>query len=260
MYWRFNGNPGQVGFAHPRIGDIVEDDVTKTRWIKVGPGPLAFMRIEMIERRTARGEPDGYCDLNQHGLVPVARLGLGPEVHTALGVTERIYVAGQANATALAPAQLTANVIRAMPILRPHGSIVGKLSIAVTGAIAGSKARLGIYTSTGNGSLWPRDLLADAGEVGTGSTGVKTVFVGQLIPRGEFAWVALLTDAAITIRCMPVAGAYPVFGVDLQMGVAAGVGALATQTYGALPALFPTAGAAAISATPIPAIGVQFSA
>lgn len=260
MYWRFSGDPADIGFLHPRIGDIVEDTVTKTRWIKLGAGPRAFRRIDQIQTKNEKGESDGYCELNGNGLVPIGRFGLAPEVHTTLGATERWYVAGQANATALAPASLSANVIRALPLLRQYGAVVAKLSIAVTSGVANSRARLGIYKTNGSGSLWPTDLVVDAGEVSTATNGVKTVSVGQVISRGDFAWVGLLTDAAISIRCLAVAGAHAVFGVDTTLSVTPGVGASAPQTYGPLPAQFPTAGAAAITATPIPAIGVQYSA
>lgn len=284
MYWRLPGDPSEIGFSKARIFDLVEDTTTGERWVKVGSTETSYRRAADVlnfvlnhhhpksdingliaalndkEDVSAKGQPAGYCDLNASGYVPFARIPTAPEVHASVaGGSERWYVAGQEGALALVTGAPTSNVIRAMPIRRRQGAVVDKISINVTAGVAGS-ARLGIYLAGGNGSQWPADLLLDAGEVETATNGVKTVSLNdQVIPRGAQAWAAVVSDAAPTIRCLPVAACWPIFGVDPDMGVAAGVGASATLAYGALPSTFPTAGGAAISAVPIPAIALHFS-
>lgn len=284
MYWRFPGDPSDVGFPKARIFDLVEDTTTGVRWVKIGGTATSYRRAADVlnfvlnhthpetdivglladlndkQNLSAKGQPAGYCDLNASGYVPFARIPTSPEVHTSIaGGSERWYVAGQEGALALVTGAPTANVIRAMPIRRRQGAVVDKISITVTAGVAGN-ARLGIYLAADNGSLWPGDLLVDAGEVATATNGVKTISLNdQIIPRGAQAWAVIVTDAASTIRCLPVAACWPIFGVDTTMGVAAGVGASATLAYGALPPTFPTAGGAAISAVPIPAIALHYS-
>ena len=172
-----------------------------------------------------------------------------------VGATEdRWYCAGIDNATVLTTGAPTANILRAMPLLIPLGRTLDRIAINVTTLTAG-KARLGIYSD--NGNCYPNSRVLDAGEVDTGSTGVKAVNINQTLTPGLY-WLVMVNNAASTIRALSVGGVMPILGLASDLGTAPGVGWSVAFDYAALPATF-TAAAAAITAVPIPAIFVRFS-
>jgi hypothetical protein len=126
--------------------------------------------------------------------------------------------------------------------------------------IANGLARCGIYQSISDTNLYPGARIADGGQVLTSTVGLKAATINvALIPNTLYWLVHLAGTAAATLRCMPLAGCMAIFGADNALGVAPGVGLSVTQAFGALPANFP-AGGAVITAVPLPAIGVRFSA
>jgi len=171
---------------------------------------------------------------------------------------ERWYIAGLANATAITTGAPSVNVLRAMPFLATRGGTLGKISIRVTAAVAGT-GRLGIYQATSDTNLYPNTRILDAGTVDHGTTGVKTLTISQALTANTLYWLCHVGSSAATIHCLALAGAFPIFGIDTGFGTAPGVGVSVAFTFGVLPATFPTGGSV-ITATPIPAIAVQFSA
>ena len=173
-----------------------------------------------------------------------------------MGATEdRWYCAGIDNATVLTTGAPTANVLRAMPFPKYRQRTLDRIAINVTTLTAGN-ARLGIYADDGN--CYPGSRILDAGAVDTGTTGVKALTISQVLTPGLY-WLVLVSNAASTIRALSVGGAIPILGLANDLSTAPGVGWSVAFTYAALPATFP-ADAAAITAVPIPAIFVRFSA
>lgn len=170
---------------------------------------------------------------------------------------DRRYLGGMPRVNAaLSTGAPTANVLRAVPFITGPKVTLDRIGINVTSAVSGNQ-RLGIYTDN-NG--YPGDLVADLGVVTTGTTGVKeiTISPAQSLAANTLYWLAIVGDAAPTVRTVPVSTLLPILGLDSGYGTALGVGWSVSFTYAALPATF-TAGGSAITADPVPAIGVRIA-
>jgi len=171
-----------------------------------------------------------------------------------VGVTaNRWYIAGVIGATALTTVAASANVLRAIPFLVARTITLDQIAINVTTLIAG-KARLGIYLD--DGTIYPEQRLLDAGEVDTGTTGVKALSINQTLTTGLY-WLVHVANAAPTLRAVAVGGLLPILGIDSGIGTAFGVGYSRSYTYAALPDPF-GAGATVMTGTQ-PAICVRLS-
>jgi len=166
----------------------------------------------------------------------------------------RWYCAGQVNALALTTSAPTANNLRALPFFTPKKITLDQIAINVTTLIAG-KARLGIYND--DGTVYPGTLLLDAGEVDTGTTGVKAVAINQPL-TAKLYWLVHVGNAAPTLRGVATGGLAHILGLDSGLGTAPGVGYTAAFTYAALPASYPS-GATVLTGT-CTAIFVRLSA
>ena len=181
-------------------------------------------------------------------------VGAAPPWRKRKGATEnRWYAAGMVNATVLTTGAPTANFLRALPLITGRATL-DRIAINVTTGTAGL-IRLGIYNDDGN--LYPSSLVLDAGEVSTGTAGVKTLTINQTLAPGLY-WLALVNNAASTIRALALGGCMAILGLDATLSTAPGVGWSAAFTYAALPASFP-AGASVLTATPVPAVFVRIA-
>jgi len=135
-------------------------------------------------------------------------------------------------------ATLSANNLYASPIFIPVTTAFDQIAINVTTAVAGN-ARLGIYED--NGRVYPGRLVIDAGEVATGTTGVKTISIAPTLKGGKLYWVAIAINNGSAIRSLAVGSLLASYlGLDSTLGTAFAVGYTISQTYGALPNPFPT--------------------
>ena len=171
------------------------------------------------------------------------------------GTRDRRYLAGLCANGTLATGAPSANNLRALPFGTGKIVTADRIGIIVTTGAAGN-VRIGIYQDDGNG--YPGSLLLDAGAQSTTGTGVKEVTISQALAANTLYWLAILGDAAPTIRTIPIAQCIPFLGLDNAYGTALGVGWLASLAYGALPSTF-TAGGSAITADPVPAIALRVS-
>lgn len=171
------------------------------------------------------------------------------------------YYAGLNNGDALTTGAPSANNIRAIPFVAPgRPSTIDELAFNITANVAGN-ARIGIYDSKSETDLYPNNLLFGSNAINTGSNGVKTASCTVQLDSLGIYWLALLTDAAPTIRCAPVASS-SVPGLlpdDATMPTTRSLGVVAALAYAALPAAFP-ASAAYITAVPLPVLAYRFSA
>lgn len=159
--------------------------------------------------------------------------------------------------TALTTGALTANRLYATPFICPTAITIDRIGLNVTTLLAG-KARVGIYTDS---AMYPSGLVSgtDAAELDTGTAGVKSNTISVGLSANTLYWLAICTNAGVTVRCFAVASMLPILGLSNALGTAQYLGMYASYTYAALPANYP-ATPTMITSTPIPAVFVRLSA
>ncbi len=144
--------------------------------------------------------------------------------------------------TASTPGVTTANRLYAAPFYTPSvPNIADRIALIVTNA-GGANARLGIYDS--DRTLYPSHLLLDAGTVSTGSGGVKTKTIRQGLSRG-LKWLVVVFSGTPTVR--KADSGYENTWAPLGFDPATlfhYLGWYVAFSYAALPARYPTGGAA----------------
>lgn len=131
---------------------------------------------------------------------------------------------------------LTAGRLYVIPFIVVRLLTFDQIAIDVTGAVASSHARLGIYNL--GADFEPSTLVQDFGVVDTSGTGVKPAVADQQLNKGWYAF-AVLADDAITLRKYEPVGYSPRGMQSGNLSNAEGLG-YAAQTYGALPAAAPS--------------------
>lgn len=161
--------------------------------------------------------------------------------------------------TALGTGAPTANILRAIPFIVAKTMTIDQMAMNVTTAVAGA-ARIGIYADNGNN--YPGALVVEATsvtQIDTGLAGVRIASGGlPVILQPGLYWLAIVSNAAPTIRTFVVASMLPVLGYASALPTNAQFGWSVALTYAAMPATF-SAGGAPITAIPIPAIFVRTS-
>jgi hypothetical protein len=132
-----------------------------------------------------------------------------------------------------------ANYLYAVPFFCPVNFKADRIAFNVTYNVTGSYARLGIYED--NGKCYPGKLLLDAGEVNTGTNGVKQITISKILKNGKLYWLSLLDSGAITVRGAALTSALiTFFGLSSTLGTAWGTHYWISYTYGVLPSLYPS--------------------
>ncbi len=130
----------------------------------------------------------------------------------------------------------------AIPFVAVDTKTWTRIGVNISTSDAAAVARLGIY-SDNNGA--PGSLLADAGEISAAATGAVEATISQELAGGTWYWLAMLvsgsTAAAYGIdnsaRTIPLVAF--VFGTGASL-LDNNIGSYASQSYGALPASFPS--------------------
>lgn len=138
---------------------------------------------------------------------------------------------------------LNPNQLRAVPIVISKRRTITEITFNLTGAVAASNARIGLYADDGNG--YPGTLVAgtDVGNIATIANGIKSTGVISVALTPGLYWIAINTDAAITVRVWTSPGYYAVNGIaDVSTGTVPGNTWLVAQAFGALPAVFTAGG------------------
>ena len=145
---------------------------------------------------------------------------------------------------------MTAGRLYAVPFFTgPNGFTATNLSIEVT-TLAAANARLGIYAADTDPPFFPASLLLDAGEVSTGTTGIKTIDITDALYTGtepsRLIWLASVFQGTPNVRVIQQ--------ISHIVGVgAAGVhqsGVYMTHAYAALPSTFDDPPDGAIESVP----------
>lgn len=150
------------------------------------------------------------------------------------------------------------NSLRAFPFFVPKTERFDRISINVATAGTGTtpRVRLGIYAD--DGSVYPGALVLDAGEIDVSTTGVKELTIDQKLIGGKLYWLVLVGQdtASLVVNAISAADAIPVSGFDSGLTGTPYLGYAHTQTYGALPASYPT-GSPVDWSLPVPLIALR---
>lgn len=137
----------------------------------------------------------------------------------------------------------SANSIRAFPFFVPKNTKFDRIAIRVTTAGTGTtpRARLGIYDD--NGNVFPGNLVLDAGEVNVSATGVKELTIDVTLQGGKLYWLVLVGQdtTSLVVAATAAGDIFPIVGYESDLSGTPLSGWAASQTYGALPATYPTA-------------------
>ncbi|MGV8167746.1 MAG: hypothetical protein ACLKAL_09890 [Alkaliphilus sp.] len=133
-------------------------------------------------------------------------------------------------ATAMTSSSTLPNAIDFFPFYVPITQTFDRIAINVTTAATGM-SRLGLYADTG--SVYPGGLLLDAGEVDTGTTGVKAIIITALTLQPGLYWTARNQSHAPSLRSATGSNMMPVgLASDLVSPI---TGFRVLQTYGVMP-------------------------
>lgn len=193
---------------------------------------------------------------------PTGEDAAGPPflMHAMGNGQESWYPAGIANATALGTGAPSANVARIFPVFCGRETRFNGCGIWVTTPAAGN-ARVFAYRCSPDaartGDLRPTTLIAQSGNLDTGTNGLKSATPDILVPARQLLWVGVVTSAAPTVRTMSVGGMWPIAGLDAAGNVAPRVGLSFAHPFGPLPAVFPTSGVSFVTSGPFPAVAVR---
>lgn len=130
------------------------------------------------------------------------------------------------------------NAIDVLPFVVTESQNFDRIAIRVTTAVAGN-CRLGIYADSGD--VYPGNLILDAGEVDTGTTGVKEIIISLNLTPGLY-WLARVFNAQPYIKGIPSNSIIPVLGMDSTISGSPATGWRKNYTYGTLPNPFPAGG------------------
>lgn len=152
----------------------------------------------------------------------------------------------------------TVNSLRAFPFFIPKTAKFDRIAIRVTTAGTGTtpRARLGVYDD--NGSIYPNNLILDAGEVDVSATGIKELTIDLTLKSGKLYWLALVGQGTTSLAVAAIATGDVLatfLGWDSSLAGTPPLGYAVTQSYGALPATFP--GSAADWSLPVPLIALR---
>lgn len=134
------------------------------------------------------------------------------------------------------------NSLRAFPFIVTKTQKFDRIAVRVTTAGgSGAVARLGIYAD--NGNLYPGAKILDAGEMSMEGTPpfIREATISVTLKPGLY-WLAVITGGATgtAVAAIAPANAFALEGFDSTLTGTPNLGYAATQTYGALPASYPT--------------------
>lgn len=181
---------------------------------------------------------------------------------------DMVRVAGASSAFALTTATVVNGSLYALPIIAPRrGGTIDVISIGVTTVGSASNVgRIGIYRATSETNPYPAGLVFGSGSLDLttpAATSLRTATANATLSPGALYWLAFVcsTGTAAVLRGWGAVNGMIPLGIADLTATAPIVGVVVTgQSAGsALPDPFP-AGATAMSAVPIPAIGYHFSA
>jgi hypothetical protein len=133
---------------------------------------------------------------------------------------------------------VTPNLLYAIPFFNQSHVLVDSFSIYVSVAATGL-ARMAIYHDSG--AFSPQNLLLDSGNVGTGTTGRKSVLLTLRLEKCRLYWLAVQFTGAPTIVTIPISSIpSSFFGISLLTDTAPVNHLFIGFPFAPFPATFPT--------------------
>jgi len=156
----------------------------------------------------------------------------------------------------LTTVSMLGNYLVAVPIYIPDDRTITELSFEVTSTLAGSNARIGLYTSSG---CYPAALLRDSSDISTATAGRKVFDMADYAagPNALY-WLALHCSGNIGVAAYIGHVMIGLIGSPLTGSFIAASFYRIYAVYGALPNPF-TAGAAALTGDISPALATHFA-
>lgn len=148
---------------------------------------------------------------------------------------------------ALEDSLVPVNQLDALPFIVPTSQNFDRIAINVTTAVAGN-GRLGIYAD--NGDVYPGALILDAGEVDTGTTGVKEIIISLNLQPGLY-WLARVFNAQPYIKGLSSTSLITIVGIDASLSGNPAVGWRVDHTYDVLPDPFTAGGSMLFGGRPV---------
>lgn len=239
------------------LEDLFQVGAAGVRFVISAAGIVETRDADGAALATHRAAHPTLAGLNDLVTQQAAR-GYTPHFVKGTSPLNRVMVPGLVGATALTTGAPALNRLIAIPFTVPWPCTLNRLLSNVTTAGTATNVRMGIYAATSLANIYPGSLLFDSGAIATTTTGVKAASSTLVLEQGRLYWACFVQGGttAATFRALALAGARPALGLDVAMGTAPGVGLTVAFTFAALPASFP-AGAAVLSAVPIPALGLE---
>ncbi len=170
-------------------------------------------------------------------------VGGGKSIPTFRRINDISCYYSYAQATGILTAiSLSKNILYAIPFyVGSIGRTADIIAINVTTPGAGNNARIGIYMDDNN--MYPKELLLDAGDVDIsvgGGGGVLSVNINQILSADTIVWLCILADGTTTVRAFSSTSVIHPLGTSSILGTGWNTQWAHTQTYGKLPATFPS--------------------
>ena len=173
----------------------------------------------------------------------------------------RMYIAGQVNATALGALVTAADTIVAVPFFSGKGGIIDQVIAEITAASGGGTTfRIGLYETLNESDTYPGKYVGEAGTTwNANSATVQPKGVRLQVKPNKLYHFAWWNQSNPTTRAVLAAGAHSVHGFPSTFLTVGGIGVTAALTYSAtnpFPDLFPEGGT--YLTTSIPAVGYRW--
>lgn len=240
--------------AAPAWDTLVAGDIPSLDAAKITTGTFGTTQIPSLDASKITS-----------GRVSTALLGAAAEAYYAAHVSgggglDIWYLLGSNSNNAITSGAVTANTLYGIPFIAPtRGATLDRLGFNVVTLLAGN-ARVGLYSATSDTNLYPNALVVDGGGISTGSGGVKSATISQVLTPGALYWAVYLGDAAPSVRTHQGGTATNILGFDSSLPNGGTRGISVAQAYGALPATFPVGAALVITGTTFPAVFGRYSA
>lgn len=140
-------------------------------------------------------EPGGSVDLDGTTL----NVAQGGALH--LAISGNFFNAGT-NATGITTAAPGTDIFQLVPFIPTHDVTIDQFGINVTTAVAGSNAKLGIYTPSSDG--WPDALVVESANLDCAATGFKSEAYSYTFKLGVLYWLFVRTSSTQSLNALQV--------------------------------------------------------
>jgi hypothetical protein len=168
------------------------------------------------------------------------------------------YISSDTNQIAVSTVAISANTIRAYPIIISRSLTIDEFRIEITTGVASTTARVSIYAD--NGSTYPGAIVSSS-DVATYDSSVATTVANtpssNITLTPGLYWLGINSNGAPTLRAIQPSSMPAVIGRTSSLANTHGIGYSIAQAYGAMPSTFPASAAVIVSPTNTPLIALR---